>query len=110
MQFIVNFLRGSVCFTVCGPFPERFLNLCAQNGVGFWGLVWLDSQTLELKVARRDARRVRALAEKVQCEARAKGRKGRFPASVRPAHWPGHFSDGGMYFLPVYPHRGGLRQ
>ena len=62
MQFIVNFLRGSVCFTVCGPFPERFLNLCAQNGVGFWGLVWLDAQTLELKVARRDARRVRGLA------------------------------------------------
>ena len=76
MQFIVNFFRGSVCFTVCGPFPERFLNLCAQNGVGFWGLVWLDAQTLELKVARRDVRKVRALAEKVQCEARAKGRKG----------------------------------
>ena len=76
MQFIVNFLRGSVCFTVCGPFPERFLNLCAQNGVGFWGLVWLDGQTLELKVARRDARRVRTLAEKVGCEASAKGRKG----------------------------------
>lgn len=76
MQFIVNFLRGSVCFTVSGPFPERFLNLCAQNGVGFWGLVWLDGQTLELKVARRDARRVRALAEKVQCEARTLGRKG----------------------------------
>lgn len=76
MQFIVNFLRGSVCFTVCGPFPERFLNLCAQNGVGFWGLVWLDAQTLELKVARKDARRVRGLAEKVQCEARTKGRKG----------------------------------
>ena len=76
MQFIVNFLRGSVCFTVCGPFPERFLNLCAQNGVGFWGLVWLDAQTLELKVARRDTRKVRALAEKVGCEARAKGRKG----------------------------------
>ena len=76
MQFIVNFLRGSVCFTVCGPFPERFLNLCAQNGVGFWGLVWLDGQTLELKVARRDARKVRALAEKVGCEASAKGRKG----------------------------------
>ena len=61
MQFIVNFLRGSVCFTVCGPFPERFLNLCAQNGVGFWGLVWLDGQTLELKVARRDARKRQSL-------------------------------------------------
>ena len=76
MQFIVNFLRGSVSFTVSGPFPERFLNLCAQNGVGFWDLEWLDSQTLALKVTRRDARRVGVLAEKVQCEAAAQGRKG----------------------------------
>ena len=60
MQFIVNFLRGSVSFTVTGAFPERFLNLCAQNGVGFWGLTWLDAHTLSLRVARRDARRVPA--------------------------------------------------
>ena len=76
MQFIVNFLRGSVSFTVTGAFPERFLNLCAQNGVGFWGLTWLDAHTLSLRVARRDARRVRTLAEKAQCEARAEGGQG----------------------------------
>ena len=76
MQFIVNFLRGSVSFTVTGAFPERFLNLCAQNGVGFWGLTWLDEHTLSLRVARRDARRVRTLAEKAQCEARAEGGQG----------------------------------
>ena len=35
MQAIINFLRGSVLFTVTGAFPERFLNLCAQAGVGF---------------------------------------------------------------------------
>ena len=76
MQFIVNFLRGSVSFTVTGAFPERFLNLCAQNGVGFWGLTWLDAHILSLRVARRDARRVRTLAEKAQCEARAEGGQG----------------------------------
>ena len=38
MQAIINFLRGSVLFTVTGAFPERFLNLCAQRGVGFWDL------------------------------------------------------------------------
>ena len=58
MQAIINFLRGSVLFTVTGAFPERFLNLCAQAGVGFWDLEWLDPHTLRLRVSRRDARRV----------------------------------------------------
>ena len=78
MQAIINFLRGSVLFTVTGAFPERFLNLCAQAGVGFWDLEWLDPHTLRLRVSRRDARRVGPLAEKVLCEARARRHLG-FP-------------------------------
>ena len=35
---IVNLLRGSVELEVQGAFPERFLNLCAQRGVAFWGV------------------------------------------------------------------------
>lgn len=72
MQAIINFLRGSVLFTVTGAFPERFLNLCAQAGVGFWDLEWQDPHTLRLRVSRRDARRVGALAEKVMCQASPK--------------------------------------
>ena len=78
MQAIINFLRGSVLFTVTGAFPERFLNLCAQAGVGFWDLEWLDPHTLRLRVSRRDARRAGPLAEKVLCEARARRHLG-FP-------------------------------
>ena len=78
MQAIINFLRGSVLFTVTGAFPERFLNLCDQAGVGFWDLEWLDPHTLRLRVSRRDARRVGPLAEKVLCEARARRHLG-FP-------------------------------
>ena len=78
MQAIINFLRGSVLFTVTGAFPERFLTLCAQAGVGFWDLEWLDPHTLRLRVSRRDARRVGPLAEKVLCEARARRHLG-FP-------------------------------
>ena len=78
MQAIINFLRGSVLFTVTGAFPERFLNLCAQAGVGFWDLEWLAPHTLRLRVSRRDARRVGPLAEKVLCEARARRHLG-FP-------------------------------
>ena len=76
MQFIINFFRGSVLFTVTGAFPERFLNLCAQNGAAFWDLEWLDPHTLRLRFARRDARRVKELAEKVMCEAKPEKRTG----------------------------------
>lgn len=76
MQAIINFFRGSVLFTITGAFPERFLNLCAQSGVGFWDLVWQDPHTLRLRVARKDARRVRAVAEKVMCDADARQHAG----------------------------------
>ena len=72
MQKIINFFRGSVLYTVTGAFPERFLNLCAQNAVPFWGLEWLDDHTLRLCFARKDAKKARTLAEKVMCEAKAR--------------------------------------
>ena len=76
MQKIINFFRGSVLYTVTGAFPERFLNLCAQNAVAFWGLEWLDDHTLRLCFARKDAKKVRTLAEKVMCQAKAARRAG----------------------------------
>lgn len=76
MQKIINFFRGSVLYTVTGAFPERFLNLCAQNAVAFWGLEWLDDHTLRLCFARKDAKKARTLAEKVMCQAKAARRAG----------------------------------
>ncbi len=66
MQKLVNFLRGSVRLSVTGPFPERFLNLCAQNGVGFWDLERHSGERIELTVARRDRKKARALGEKLR--------------------------------------------
>lgn len=67
MQTIINWLRGSQRLEVSGPFPERFLNICAANGVGFWGVEWVDGHTLRLWMTRRDARRARELAERSFC-------------------------------------------
>jgi similar to stage IV sporulation protein len=68
LQKLINCLRGSVRLEVSGAFPERFLNLCAQRGVLFWGVEWLDSNTLRLTVTRGGAREAGALAGRVQCE------------------------------------------
>lgn len=68
MQKWVNFLRGSVGVEVTGAFPERFLNLCAQEGVGFWELEFPDVHTLRFRAVRRDMGRMTRLAQKVMCE------------------------------------------
>jgi len=67
MQGWVNYARGWVRLTVCGPFPERFINLCAQQGVTFWGVEWLDGQTLRLTLLRRDRKKADELAARAGC-------------------------------------------
>lgn len=69
MQGWVNYARGWVDLTVCGPFPERFINLCAQQGVTFWGVEWLDGQTLRLTLLRRDRKKAGELADRAGCTA-----------------------------------------
>lgn len=76
MQKIINFLRGSLAVTATGAFPERFLNLCAQAGIGFWALQWVDTHTLTLRVARKDRDRLAELAQRVQCDLAAGHRTG----------------------------------
>lgn len=36
MKKLIRYCRGTVQFTIVGPYPERFLNLCSQGGVGLW--------------------------------------------------------------------------
>ena len=67
MQGVVNYARGCAQLLVCGPFPERFLNLCAQNGVTFWAVGWLDEQHLRLTLLRRDLRSIDKLAVRAGC-------------------------------------------
>ena len=73
MKRLLNYLRGVAELTVSGPFPERLLNLCAQNGVEFWGVEWLDGTTLRLAARRRALGRLRELAPRAGCEVRVTG-------------------------------------
>lgn len=73
---IVNLLRGSVELEVQGAFPERFLNLCAQRGVAFWGVEWPDSHTLRLTVAWTDRAGLEELGERTMCTVTRRRRRG----------------------------------
>ena len=73
---LVNALRGSVRLEVEGAFPERFLNLCAQRGILFWNVEWLETTRLRLTVTRRGSRQAAALGERTLCTVTPAGRKG----------------------------------
>lgn len=65
MRRLMNYLRGMATVTVAVPFPERLLNLCAQEGVEFWAMEWLDGNTVRLTTRRRSLTLLRELAQKV---------------------------------------------
>ncbi len=76
MKRLMNFLRGMVTLTVTGPFPERLINLCAQEEIDFWAVTWLDMNTLRLTTRRRTLALLGELAERVGCQVQVEGSRG----------------------------------
>ena len=76
MQSLVNYARGWVRLVVCGAFPERLLNLCAQRDLTFWGVEWVDSQTMRLTLLRRDMGKLEELARRAGCIVKVEHRAG----------------------------------
>lgn len=76
MQKMVNFLRGSVRLEVTGMFPERFLNLCGLERLGFWQVEWGENGSLRLTVALWDLSRAREIAQRSGCTLRRLRRQG----------------------------------
>ena len=59
-----------------GPFPERLMNVCAQNGISFWALEWRDGHTLSMTVRQEDRKQLWKLAERVGCTVETEGSQG----------------------------------
>lgn len=76
MQNGINFLLGSVRVQVTGAFPERFLNLCAQEGVGFWDMEQPDENTLYICLTARKLKRAEQLAQRGGCRLQVQRRVG----------------------------------
>lgn len=76
MKRLMNYLRGMVTVGVMGLFPERLVNLCAQEAVEFWGLEWLDEHRIRMTVRRGDLSRLQQLAARTNCEMDVEGSRG----------------------------------
>ena len=76
MQSAVNYIRGWVRLRAEGPFPERLLNLCAQQRLTFWAVEWIDGQTIALSVLRGQLPRLEALASRASCQVQVQSKAG----------------------------------
>ena len=64
MRRLMNYLRGMAVVRLTGLFPERLINLCAQEGIEFWAMEWLDEHTVRLTTRRYTLKRLEELARR----------------------------------------------
>ncbi len=76
MKKLINLIRGYVEMEATGAFPERLLNLCAQERLQFWRLNWIDETSFTFRIALKDRKRLDELARRSMCEVAEKARRG----------------------------------
>lgn len=76
MKRWMNLIQGMVTLRLEGLFPERVINLCAQEGVEFWAVEWLDDHTVRLTVRRFHLKRLEMLAQRVDCTVEREASRG----------------------------------
>ena len=116
MKRAMNYVRGTVTLTARGLFPERLLNLCAQEGAPCWGVEWRDDHTLRLTTFRHKLSLVKKLAQRAGCEISVEGRRGlpdflgRFRRRYNLSHRAGPLPAGGVRPVQVCAHHRRDRQ
>lgn len=83
MKRLINWLLGYVEVRAEGAFPERLLNLCAQNRLAFWGLSWGDETSFTFRIRLKDLPRLRQYAQWAMCAIHEAGRRGGLAALLR---------------------------
>lgn len=63
----INYFRGHVQIEIYGAFPERFLNICSQNSISFWGLERLSPSSMRAMMHIQDFKRIRRYAKRSMC-------------------------------------------
>lgn len=64
MKRVLNYFRGSVRVTVDSPYPERLVNICAQNDIEFWDLTRISPTTVHITMHIGGFRTLQSLTDK----------------------------------------------
>ena len=73
---IINYTRGSVRVSIYGGFVERFLNICSQSDIRFWGVKRHGPDHIEASMPIEDYKRVRYAARRTACKLKIIQKKG----------------------------------
>ena len=76
MRHLMNLIRGMVFVRLTGLFPERLVNLCAQEGIDFWAMEWLDEHTVRFTTRRGTLPLLEELARRAGCEVERESSRG----------------------------------
>ncbi len=76
MQNAINFLRGNVYVKISSSYPERFLNLCAKNGIEFWDMSAPEPGLLFVRMRAADYKKIRPIAKKAICHVHITEKRG----------------------------------
>ena len=76
MRHLMNLIRGLVFVRLTGLFPERLVNLCAQEGIDFWAMEWLDEHTVRFTTRRGTLPLLEELARRAGCEVERESSRG----------------------------------
>jgi len=76
MKRLMNYLRGMARVIVEGDFPERLINLCAQERVVFWSVDWKDDHALTMTVRYGSLKVLQELAQRCGCQIQVEKKRG----------------------------------
>lgn len=68
MKKAVNYFRGTIRVRVECPYPERLVNICAQNDIEFWDLRRLSPVTVLISMHMSGYRKLKVLADRAGFE------------------------------------------
>ena len=101
MKRLINWLLGYAVVRAEGAFPERLLNLCAQNGIPFWGLAWQSETAFTIRVRLKDLRRLEELGQRAMCALNTGRQLGLTAAALRWRKRWGFVAGVALAFLAV---------
>ena len=76
MRRLIHTLGGNVRVQVECIYPERFMNLCAQNELSFWDLARVDAHTVEVSISLLHYKRLLPLLENIDAQVKKTHRAG----------------------------------
>ncbi len=83
LQRSFQYMKGTLRIAVLGPYPERFLNLCASERIDVWSLTPVEPGRFDATIYSSDFVRIHAFSARTGCRAKILKKNGVYFTSKR---------------------------